>query len=99
MWAAAVGATLFAALDLYGMHWLAIPYYTGLIAHRANGSLAALHLSAYSAAGIATVGERLTANKPAWFSPAVFAVLWILYLCATLLPAAALAVTAIRKRR
>ncbi len=38
-----VGTALFGLLDLYGMHWLAIPYYTGIIGHRATGALAAMH--------------------------------------------------------
>jgi len=31
----------FALLDLYGMIFVALPYYTGLIVHKSNGFLAA----------------------------------------------------------
>ena len=44
-WAAAVGVVLFALLDLYAMHFVALPYYAGIIRHKANGALEAFHLS------------------------------------------------------
>jgi hypothetical protein len=86
VWAAALGTILFGFLDLYGMHWVAIPYYTGIIGHRANGALAALHVSQFHAVGFGAVFGRLALNKPAAMSPAVFIVLWVLYLAGTILP-------------
>jgi hypothetical protein len=43
-----VGVGLFAALDLYAMHFVALPYYAGLIRHKPNGSLESFHLRAIS---------------------------------------------------
>ena len=63
-----LGTILFGLLDLYGMHWLAIPYYTGIIGHRANGALAALHIGEFGAVGFDAVFERLAVNKWALIS-------------------------------
>ena len=38
-----VGVVLFAALDLYAMHFVALPYYAGLIHHKPNGALESFH--------------------------------------------------------
>lgn len=38
---------LFALLDLYGMLFVALPYYNGLIAHRPNGFLEAFHVGQF----------------------------------------------------
>ena len=86
VWAAAAGTLQFGPLDLYGMHLLAIPYYTGMIAHRANGSLGALHLGRFQAMGFGHDFARLAANKCAWLSPPLLIALWILYWAATLIP-------------
>jgi len=78
-WVAAAGAGMFALLDLYTVHAVAIPYYTGMIRHQANGRLGALHWAGFQAVGIAGAVERLTAFVPAplWIG------LWLLYLPAT----------------
>jgi hypothetical protein len=99
IWAMALGTMLFGLLDLYGMHWVAIPYYTGIIGHRGNGALAALHIGEYRAVGFGTVFERLAANKWAPISPRVLIVLWILYLAGTVLPMAVMVVMALRSKR
>jgi hypothetical protein len=78
--AAPLGAALFAALDLYTMHFVALPYYTGYIAHRPNGMLASFH-PADAALGEAL--ERLHAFKPAAVTEPVLGGLWIAYLAAT----------------
>ena len=93
-WAASLGAVLFGALDLYGMHWLAIPYYTGLIAHRANGALAAMHVSQVRAIGVSALFERMAVNKP--LSSHLLIVLWILYLAGTIAPMFAALLSAAR---
>ena len=95
----ALGTILFGLLDLYGMHWLAIPYYTGLIGHRANGALAALHIGEFRAVGFDAVFERLAVNKWAPMSPRVLMVLWILYLAGTILPMAVMLPLALRRKR
>ncbi len=87
--AAGLGTVLFGLLDIYGMHWVAIPYYTGIIGHRATGALAALHIDQVRAAGFFTIFERLAVNKWAAVSPPVLVALWILYLAGTILPMAA----------
>jgi hypothetical protein len=86
VWAAATGTFLFGVLDLYGMHWLAVPYYTGLVAHKANGAPGVLHLSDFQSIGFAGVFDRLAENKAALLSQPVLILLWIFYLAATLAP-------------
>ena len=95
----ALGAVLFGTLDLYGMHWLAIPYYTGLISHRANGSIGALHFREFHAIGFGAVFERLAVNKCMVLTPPVLTVLWALYFASTLLiVASALSLMLTRRR-
>jgi Dolichyl-phosphate-mannose-protein mannosyltransferase len=80
LWAPALGAALFALLDLYATHFVAIPYYTGIIRHRPNGALESLHLSALRPGLMFT---RLAAFKAPLLSPGTVIVLWALYLAAT----------------
>src|SRR5262249_30845704 len=42
-------ATAFALLDLYGMLFVALPYWAGMIGHRPNGFLEAFHVDQFSA--------------------------------------------------
>jgi hypothetical protein len=77
-WAAAAGAVLFAVFDLYTVHAVAIPYYTGMIRHKPNGALEALHLDRFRALGFSGAFERLSV-----VSPHLLIVLWSLYLAAT----------------
>lgn len=67
-------------LDLYTIHFLFIPYYTGLIAHRADGMLAAFQLRNLD---VRTVLDRLIVNKP-WLGSPGFLLIWAAYLAATL---------------
>ncbi len=83
-WPPLAGAFLFAALDLYTWNAVAAPYYTGLIRHRANGALAAVHVSDYWAAGFGEFFNRLAAFKP--IAAPWLAAFWILYLLATAAP-------------
>ena len=84
--AVAVATILFAAVDLYAMHCVAIPYYTGLIAHRANSNaLAAVHLDAYRTLGFDAIFDRLAVNKWAPITSGVLIAQWVLYLAATIL--------------
>ena len=93
MSAVALGTALFGLLDLYGMHWVAIPYYTGIIGHRANGTLAALHVSQFQNVGFGAIFERLAMNKPSLMSPPLL-VVFCLYLAGTILPILAVLLTA-----
>jgi len=79
LWIPATGATLFALLDFYTLHAVAIPYYTGMILHRANGSLAALHWAGLQTVGIGEAADRLSEFVP----PALFVGLWLFYLGGT----------------
>jgi hypothetical protein len=99
LWALTLGTFLFGLLDLYGMHWLAIPYYTGIIGHRANGALGTLHICAFRAMGVHAVFDRLAVNKPALISQPVLIVLWVLYLAGTILPMAAMLLMVLRSGR
>ncbi len=83
-WAAPCAVVLFALLDLYTVHAIAIPYFTGLIAHKANGSLAAVQLADARALGFAGVVARLAVFKPAWISEPTVVILWVVYFCGTL---------------
>ena len=67
----ATAALLALALDLYTVHFLLGPYYTGLIRHRPSGALEAFHIGYLSRIGIQEYFRRLT---PLW--------LWMAYLCA-----------------
>jgi len=82
-WAPSLGVALFALLDLYTVHALAIPYYTGMIRHKANGALAAVHLADFRAVGAGETFARMAAFKEAIVPPPVTIGLWAVYLCAT----------------
>jgi hypothetical protein len=64
----AVGVVLFGALDLYAMHFVALPYYAGLIRHKPNGALESFHLQAL--------------HSFHW-PPPLMVGLWLLYIGAT----------------
>ena len=74
---------LFALLDLYTVHGVAIPYYTGMIQHRANGSVGALHWAGLRSVGFGGAVERLTAFKSPIVPAPVLVGLWLLYLLGT----------------
>jgi hypothetical protein len=80
--AAAIGVALFGLLDLYTIHMVAIPYYTGLIAHRPNGAVAAFHPSGEA---LGQVLPRLVMFKSPLLTQGLLAVLWIAYAGGTVL--------------
>ena len=82
-WVPFAGASLFALLDVYTVHFVALPYYTGLIAHRANDALAAFHLHGLALVGISEVLARLDAFKATVVSQSLLVALWAAYLVAT----------------
>ena len=69
------GALLFAALDLYGANFLLAPYYSGMIAHRANGTFEVFRIGQFSSAVLYRLGGD---------HPSLFGALWILSIVATL---------------
>ena len=75
----------FAALELFGICFYAIPYYTGFIAHLPNGALPTLHIGQLQNGGWRLILERLAVNKPPFLTAPVIAALWILFLAATVL--------------
>jgi 4-amino-4-deoxy-L-arabinose transferase-like glycosyltransferase len=78
------------ALDLYTLHSLLAPYYTGIISHNARGALAlAQPGTRKDSALVLETLQRLSASKPAAISPPVIGVLWGLYLAASATLAAA----------
>lgn len=74
---------LFVALDVYGMNFLLIPYYFGLITHSVGGRLQTFYISQFWKAGLPEISARLLLNRPYLSAPAEFAALWVLYLAAT----------------
>lgn len=80
-WAVAGGVSLFGLFDLYTMHGLAIPYYTGMIRHKVSGGLAGLHAADFQAVGFPEALRRLTVFKAV--PEPMLAGLWIAYLLGT----------------
>jgi hypothetical protein len=78
-----LGTCLFGALDLYTLHAISLPYYTGMISHRSNGLLGNLHGCDWASVGFAAAALRLGAFKSGWGSPAVLGIAWVLYLVGT----------------
>jgi 4-amino-4-deoxy-L-arabinose transferase-like glycosyltransferase len=81
-WAPAAGVVLFGLLDLYTVHCVAVPYYTGMIRHKPNGAIAALHLAGERTVGLAGALERLTVYKG--ISQSLIVVGWLAYVASTL---------------
>ena len=82
-----MGALLFALFDLYTVHAVEIPYYTGMIRHKFNGAPGTLHLADFRAVGWSGAFVRLTAFQV--LSEAALMALWAAYLAATALAVAA----------
>ena len=75
------GVVLFALFDLYTLNMVALPYYTGLTAHRPGGPVAAFHPAT---ANLAEFMTRLAAFKSPLLSETGLAALWVCYAAATL---------------
>ncbi|MGC2659154.1 MAG: glycosyltransferase family 39 protein, partial [Bryobacteraceae bacterium] len=87
-WLAAT-ATFFAlALNLYTMHLLLLPYYTGLIAHSADGSFHAAHIGILASEFQLSNIARTPFVRTQVISPAIFAVCWVSYVLGAVCPAA-----------
>jgi 4-amino-4-deoxy-L-arabinose transferase-like glycosyltransferase len=78
-----VVACALALLDLYGMLFVALPYYTGLIGHKPNGSLEAFHFARLAETGLGEVLRRVATNKPAFIGPAAVGAAACAYIAAT----------------
>ena len=79
----AVMTVIALAFDLYTTNFVLAPYYTGLIHHRLPGALIAFHFADLSGIGLPEIDARLTLNESSSITPAVMALVWIGYLCAT----------------
>ncbi len=95
-WVVPAATTSFGLLDIYTVHFLFIPYYTGLIAHKANGALEVFVPGQVSHAGFWNVLDRLRESKACFPAPLMLAV-WVLYLAATFF-LAGLSVRLVRRR-
>jgi len=82
-WAAIIGVLLFTVLDLYTVHAVAIPYYTGMIAHRPDGALAAVHFDDIARVGLHAAVQRLEIFKGIVIRDPLLIGLWIFYIMAT----------------
>jgi 4-amino-4-deoxy-L-arabinose transferase-like glycosyltransferase len=82
-WPVAGGVLLFGLLDLYTMHAVAIPYYTGMIRHKVSGALGALHAADFQAVGFSEAARRLTVFKGGVVTEPVVVALWAAYLLGT----------------
>jgi 4-amino-4-deoxy-L-arabinose transferase-like glycosyltransferase len=75
----------FAAIDLYSVHALLVPYYTGVICHSgASDFVRPVKFMQLVHAGPHLLLERLTANRPAVLEPWGIALLFLAYYAATL---------------
>jgi hypothetical protein len=81
-WALPVTTLSFSLLDLYTVHFLFIPYYTGLIAHRPDGALATFAVSRIWSGDLWLLPSRLLVNKPL-DNILFFPLLWACYFAAT----------------
>ncbi len=73
----------FALLDLSGVHFYLIPYYSGVISHVTQDRVGAASIPQLIRVGIPEFARRLSVNKPAFLGPVEFGVLWMVFLAAT----------------
>jgi hypothetical protein len=78
-WVLPAGVLLLGALDFYATNFVALPYYTGVVAHRANGMLETFHLGGI---GLREFFGRLAAFKAV--GPAMIGAAWFAWIAATL---------------
>jgi len=83
-WAAPSLAALFALLDLYGVHFILLPYYIGVVAHTPAGGLPVFRLSHFATTGLGEISARLSLNPPFLVGPAAFWFLEGVYWVATI---------------
>jgi hypothetical protein len=86
--------TAFALLDLYGMHFLLLPYYSGIISHSAIyagvfshctlNSVPPARMQQLMPTGLSAIADRLAINKPIFLTPGALVLLWIIYFSATI---------------
>ena len=84
---AACATFLAVALNLYTMHLLLMPYYTGLIAHTPNGAFRPGHIGLVLEEIVGTQIARSPFVSTGILTPAIFSVSWILYVLCACIPA------------
>ncbi len=82
-WILPLLTALFALLDLSGVHFYLIPYYSGVISHVTQDRVGAASIPQLIRVGIPEFAHRLSVNKPAFLGPVEFGVLWMVFLAAT----------------
>jgi 4-amino-4-deoxy-L-arabinose transferase-like glycosyltransferase len=75
----------FVLLDLWGMHLLLIPYYTGITSHVTQDRVPLAGIGQLLHSSVLEFARRLSVNKPPLLQPYVLISLWIVYLATTLL--------------
>lgn len=68
-------ASLFVLLELYTVHFVLIPYYSGLISHNPGGGLPAFHVESAFKVGLSEISRRILLANPLSNAPAYFAAL------------------------
>jgi hypothetical protein len=86
--------TAFALLDLYGMHFLLLPYYSGIISHSAVyagvfshstlSSVPAARMQQLMRTGLSSIADHLVINKPHFLTTGTLVSLWMTYFLATI---------------
>jgi hypothetical protein len=77
MWILPTLTTAFFLLDTFGLYFLLVPYYTGLIFHpSAPGQVSPARAADLWHVGTAEIVQRLLINKPTAMTPGAFYVLW-----------------------
>jgi hypothetical protein len=79
---AAALALVVAALDLFTLHCVSLPYYAGLHATMPPARMPVLSTTIWPSGGLPEVAQRLAANHPSWLSGEVLLGMWLLYLLA-----------------
>lgn len=82
-WGGLTAATLFGALDLYGIHCALAPYYAGLIAHEGSGRIRFLGVDRLWSVDWGSAAARLMEVSPAMVGVGGLAMLWAAYLAGT----------------
>ena len=73
-------------LDLFTVHFISLPYYTGLISHLPSGMLPVSFITRLREVGLGEVLARTVVNKP--FGVGALLVMWAAYVAATIAAAA-----------
>ncbi|MDZ7637861.1 MAG: glycosyltransferase family 39 protein [Bryobacterales bacterium] len=80
---AAILALLLAALDLFTVNFLSLPYYAGFTVVL-PGAMPILSPGQWPSGGWMEFAQRLSSNHPPWLSANILLILWVLYLAATI---------------